>query len=61
VTSHEKEGEFLDFLGGMKDLAHEMVIEVNQDYLMMDASYATYNAANKTFPEEKILMCYFNM
>ena len=42
-------------------LASEMGIDFNPDYLMMDSSDATYNAASTIFPNETILMCYFHM
>ena len=38
-----------------------MKINFNPDYLMMDASDATYNAAIKVFLDAKILMCYFHL
>ena len=38
-----------------------MGIDFNPDYLMMDSSDATYNAASTIFPNVTILMCYFHM
>ena len=61
VTSHEKEEDFVQFFTGVKNLAKDMGIHFSPDFLMMDASDATYSAASKIFPSTKLLMCYFHL
>ena len=61
VTSHEKEEDFIEFFSGVKKLATQMEIELEPEFLMMDASDATYNAASKIFPNTTVLMCYFHL
>jgi len=61
ITSHEKEEDFVEFFTSLQKLAKEMHIDFSPDYLMIDASDATYNAVVKLFPGVTILMCYFHM
>ena len=61
VTSHEKEEDFIAFFSAVKKLSTELELDFNPDFLMMDASDATYNAASKIFPNIMILMCYFHL
>ena len=61
VTSHEKEEDFIAFFSAVKKLSSELELDFNPDFLMMDASDATYNAASKIFPNIMILMCYFHL
>ena len=61
MTSHEKEEDFIAFFSAVKKLSSELELDFNPDFLMMDASDATYNAASKIFPNIMILMCYFHL
>ena len=51
---------FFEFFTGLIELADKMEIDFDPDYLMMDSSDATYNAAVRVF-NSKILMCYYHM
>ena len=53
ITSHEKQSDFVNFFSAISILADEMEVDFDPDYLMMDSSDATYNAA------EKVLNCNF--
>jgi len=61
VTTHEKEEDFIAFFSAVKKLSTELDLSFNPDFLMMDASDPTYNAASKIFPDTTILMCYFHL
>jgi len=49
------------FFEALKNTSAKMGLHLSPDYLMMDSSDATYNAAEQVFPDATLLMCYFHM
>ena len=61
VSSNEEETDFIEFYKGLLDLADEMGIELDPDFIMQDACGASYNAARSVGLNGNILMCYFHV
>ena len=61
ISNQETEADFTHFFQSIVNLGEAMDIEVDPDYIMIDASDATYNAAAKVFPYSTILMCFFHV
>ena len=61
ITSHEKTKDFIIFQRGLVNLATELELEYDPDYMMHDACPASKIAILKFFPDIIILMCYFHV
>jgi len=61
ISNQETDDSFRSFFNGIVETATRMDDEFDPDYIMMDASDATYNAAKEVFPYATILMCYFHV
>lgn len=60
LSSHEQESDFNEFYRGLINLANDLCIEFDPEYIVQDACDASYNAAVKLF-DTKILMCYYHV
>ncbi len=61
ISNQDTEYESTEFLNCMSELAEEFGHEFDPDFIMMNASDSSYNAAIKCFPNYKVLMCYFDL
>jgi len=61
ITSNESEEDFVEFYKSIKELAAELDIEFEPQFIMQDACQASYNAALNVFPNVKVLMCYYHV
>ena len=61
ISNQETVYEFSEFFSGLVDLATDLGYIFDPEYVMMDASDATYNAVKKIFKYSTILMCYFHV
>ncbi len=61
ITSHEDTICFTEFYSGLLDLAGEMGIDFDPDFIMQDSWDASYVAASKAGLKATILMCYFHV
>jgi hypothetical protein len=61
ITSHETEEDFNVFYEGLIQIADEMDLSYEPEFIMQDAQAAARSAAVNAFPDVKILMCYFHL
>ena len=61
ISSHEQEEDYKHFYLGIKNLACDLNLNFSPDYILQDAWYPSFNAAQNLFPDTKILMCYYHV
>ncbi len=61
ITSNEDTHTFTEFYSGLRDLAGEMGIEFDPDFIMQDSWDASYVGATNAGLKSDILMCYFHV
>jgi hypothetical protein len=61
ISNQETENSFFRFFNGIVKAANRMNIECEPNYVMIDASDATYSSAKAIFPYATILIYYFKL
>ena len=61
ITSHEQEEDFVYFFKSLLEIAVKCNVDLLINYIVQDACRACYNAVEKVFPENKIIMCWFHL
>ncbi|CAF0872227.1 unnamed protein product, partial [Brachionus calyciflorus] len=56
LSSHEQATDFSEFYTGLINLADDLCVEFDPEYIVQDACDASYNAAVKLFENFKILI-----
>lgn len=60
ITSHECQADFSVLYKGPIKLAKQLDLEFKPEYIMQDAAYVSFNAAEELF-DCPILICYFHV
>ena len=61
ITSNEEEIDYFYFFDGIKKQCQIIGVKFRPKYIMLDAAAAGFNAAEKVFPQAKLMMCYFHV
>ena len=59
INSNEEEADYFYFFDGITKTIPNYGDKFGPKYIMLDEAAAGFNAAEKVYPQAKLMMCYF--